>query len=74
MALSWILAALGVATVFFAGRRKWWAWPIGILAEILWVYYSIISEQYGFIVAAVAYFIVYYRNTRKWYKEKDAVE
>jgi len=73
MAWSWVLATLGVATVFFAGRRKWWAWPIGILAEILWVYYSIISEQYGFIVAAVAYFIVYYRNTRKWYKEKDAV-
>ena len=69
MAWSWVLAALGVTTVIIAGRKKWWAWPIGILTEALWVYYSIISEQYGFIVASFAYIIVYFRNTKIWYKD-----
>ena len=54
MLWSWILAAFGVTTMFFAGRMKWWAWPIGIFTEGMWIYYSIISEQYGFIVASLA--------------------
>lgn len=63
---SWVLAAFGIATMFFAGQRKWWAWAIGILTETLWIGYSIVTEQYGFIVAALAYMIVYFRNTMKW--------
>lgn len=66
---SWLLAALGIATMFFAGRKKWWAWPIGILTETLWVVYSIITEQYGFIVASMAYIVIYLKNTNSWYKE-----
>lgn len=65
---SWILAALGVTTMFFVGRNKWWAWSIGIFTELLWIIYSIITEQYGFIVASLAYIIVYFRNTISWRK------
>jgi hypothetical protein len=63
---SWVLAAFGIATVFFAGRNKWWAWTIGIFTETLWVAYSIVTDQYGFIVASFAYIAVYFRNTKAW--------
>lgn len=63
---SWVLAAFGIATMFFAGQRKWWAWCIGILTETMWIGYSIVTEQYGFIVAAIAYMIVYFKNTIQW--------
>ena len=63
---SWVLAAFGVATMFFAGQRKWWAWCIGLLTEALWIWYSIVTQQYGFIVAALAYMMVYFRNTILW--------
>lgn len=69
MLWSWILAAFGVTTMFFAGRMKWWAWPIGIFTEGMWIYYSIISEQYGFIVASLAYIVVYLKNTKTWYRK-----
>ena len=63
---SWVLAAFGIATVFFAGRNKWWSWTIGIFTETLWVAYSIVTEQYGFIVASFAYIAVYFKNTIRW--------
>jgi uncharacterized membrane protein len=63
---SWVLAAFGVATIFFAGRNKWWAWTIGIFTETLWVGYSLVTEQYGFIVASFAYIAVYFKNTVRW--------
>lgn len=68
---SWVLAALGITTMFFAGRKKWWAWPIGIITEILWVYYSYHTNQHGFIFASIVYILVYFKNTRHWYKEQD---
>jgi hypothetical protein len=63
---SWVLAAFGISTVFFAGRNKWWSWTIGIFTETLWVWYSIVTDQYGFIVASFAYIAVYFKNTIRW--------
>ena len=70
---SWVLAAFGIATMFFAGQRKWWAWTIGILTETMWIGYSIVTEQYGFIVAALAYMIVYFKNTVQWKRQTNEV-
>lgn len=70
---SWALAALGIATMFFAGRHKWWAWPIGITTEILWIVYSVITDQYGFIVASIAYIVIYIKNTHSWKNKPDTI-
>ena len=63
---SWLLAAMGITTIFFAGKKKWWAWIIGIVTETLWVYYSIVTKQYGFIIASLVYIAIYFKNTRAW--------
>ena len=68
---SWVLAAFGVATIFFAGRNKWWSWCIGIFTETLWVAYSLVTEQYGFIVASFAYIAVYFKNTLRWKRKAE---
>lgn len=60
------MAVFGIATIFYAGRNKWWAWTIGIFTETLWIIYSVVTEQYGFIVASFAYIAVYLKNTRAW--------
>jgi len=69
---SWVLAVFGIATIFFAGRNKWWAWTIGIFTETLWVGYSVVTEQYGFIFASFAYIAVYFRNTKAWRKNNNS--
>lgn len=61
---SWVLGALGVTGLLIAGNRVWWGWLINLANEVLWVVYAIVTEQYGFILMAIAYGLVYARN--KW--------
>lgn len=63
---SWLLTSVGVLGLFLAGRKLWWAWLIGLFAQILWFAYALTTKQYGFIVSAFAYGWVYARNARSW--------
>lgn len=67
---SWVLTAVGVTGLYLAGRKVWWAWFVGLGAQVLWIAYALVTEQYGFIVAAFAYGWVYAVNGRKWVLER----
>ena len=66
---SWILTIVGLTGFIFVGRKVWWAWYINIACQILWFAYAIVSEQYGFLVAALAYTVVFTRNAVSWTRE-----
>jgi hypothetical protein len=63
---SWVLALSGTAAIYFVGRKQIWGWLWLTFNECLWVFYALITKQYGFIFAAVAYSIVYIRSYRHW--------
>lgn len=65
---SWLLGIVGLAGFFLAGRRVWWAWYINIANQVLWVAYSIITDQLGFLVTSFVYAIVFVRNAYLWTK------
>ena len=69
---SWILTTVGLTGFFLAGRRVWWSWYINLACQGLWLAYALITEQYGFIVAAGAYSIVFTQNAVKWTREHRA--
>jgi nicotinamide riboside transporter PnuC len=64
---SWLLMFVGVTGLYFSGKQKWWGWLIGLLSEILWMIYAIVTEQYGFIIFALVYAIVFTKNAYSWY-------
>lgn len=66
---SWLLTAVGVTGLYFAGQRKAWAWLIGVGAQVLWLAYALTTTQYGFVVSAVAYGVVYARNAMEWMRQ-----
>ena len=66
---SWVLAVIGVIGIYFVGRKHRWAWLWLIFNECLWVVYAVITDQYGFILAAVAYTAVYIKSFLHWSKE-----
>lgn len=68
---SWILAAIGVTGIFFVGRKTIWGWLILFINECLWIAYAIVTKQYGFIVAAIAYMIVYIRSFLHWRRDDE---
>ena len=67
---SYVLAAIGVAGIFFVGRKTIWGWLILIFNEALWITYALITNQYGFILSAIAYGIVYIRSYIHWKREE----
>jgi hypothetical protein len=63
---SYLLATIGIFGLWAAGSKKAWGWLIGLGVQLLWMAYAIGSEQYGFILSALAYAIVYARNYDRW--------
>ena len=66
---SYILAVIGIAGIFFVGRKDNWGWWVLLFNEVLWIAYAIITQQYGFIFSAIAYAIIYIRSYVHWSKE-----
>jgi hypothetical protein len=66
---SYLLAAIGVTGIFFVGRKTIWGWLILCVNECLWIIYALTTDQYGFIIAAVAYGIVYIKSYLLWRRE-----
>lgn len=66
---SWVLSAVGLAGFFLAGRKVWWCWYVNIANQIIWLAYSLITHQYGFLVATAAYTVIFIQNAVKWTRE-----
>lgn len=63
---SWLLTAVGVTGLYFAGQKRPWAWLIGLGAQALWLAYAFRTGQWGFVLSALAYGAVYGRNAWLW--------
>ena len=68
---SWVLGFIGVTGIFFVGKKTIWGWGILLLNECIWIAYSLQTKQYGFIVMAIAYSIVYVKSYREWLNKND---
>lgn len=71
---SWVLMAVGVTGLYFAGQKKPWAWLVGLGAQFLWLAYALATDQYGFIVSCVVYGSVYLKNHLAWQRDAKASE
>ena len=66
---SWMLAIVGVAGIYFVGRKDKWGWYVLLFNECLWIAYAVTTKQYGFIASAIAYAAVYIKSYIHWSKE-----
>lgn len=69
MLWSFILMAFGVAGLYLAGKKNYWGWGLGLVAQALWASYAITTGQWGFLISAFVYGVVYARNFFKWAPE-----
>ena len=63
---SWVLAVIGVAGIYFVGKKTLWGWFVLLFNEVIWIVYATLTEQYGFIVSAIAYAAVYIKSYYSW--------
>ena len=69
---SYLLAAVGIVGIYIAGKKNYWGWFIGLMAQVLWIAYAIATQQWGFIASALAYGWLYLHNWLKWRTEHRA--
>jgi hypothetical protein len=67
---SWILTAIGVFGLWVSSTGRSWGFLVGLAAQVLWIAYALATDQYGFIVSAIAYAWVYSRNFKTWRKQE----
>lgn len=66
---SWIVTIVGVIGWYFVGKKYWWAWFIGLGAQVLWTIYATISQQPAFYISVILYTTIYGKNLWSWWKE-----
>jgi nicotinamide riboside transporter PnuC len=72
---SYLLAAVGILGLWLVGKKLKSGFIVGIVAQLLWVAYGLITHQYGFLITAAAYSVINFINLRKWSKpEKDTTQ
>ena len=64
---SYILATIGVTGLWIAATRPRIGWWFNIAAQSVWLIYAVTTQQWGFLVTAFAYAVVYARLLRKAY-------
>lgn len=63
---SYLLVGVGLVGFVVVGQKVWWGWFINFFCQFLWLAYAVISQQYGFIIGALVYMVVFGRNAYKW--------
>ena len=71
---SYLLAFIGVSGIFLVGRKTIWGWLILCVSECLWIVYALETKQYGFIVSALAYGVVYVKSYIGWRRDEVQVQ
>ena len=67
---SYLLAGLGVLSLYLTGKKLKSGWVVGLVNSGLWVIYGITTNQYGFIMSAVVFILVQYKNYVAWAREE----
>ena len=61
---SWLITIATLTGLWLAGSGKRWAWGFNAALQLLWVAYAIVTQQWGFLVAAPIYAAVFLRNMK----------
>lgn len=67
---SWSLTALGLVGLWLAGSKRRVGWVFGIAVQPVWIVFAIATHQYGFVLSAAMYGLVYARNWWRWHAEQ----
>ena len=66
--MTWILSATSIIGLWLMGNQSKWGPRLGLLNQILWVYFILSTKQYGLLPGVILYTIVHIRNILKWEK------
>lgn len=63
---SFALAGLGILQIYLTGKKLRIGWVVGIGTSVLWFVYGLATAQYGFLISAVVFGAIHWKNWRVW--------
>lgn len=68
---SWGLVSFGGTCLFLVSRKstRTIGWAGGMVVQVAWAIYGIVTRQWGFLASAFLYGAMYGKNLAAWRKE-----
>ena len=66
--MDWALSAISMLVIWLMGNKNKYAPLVGVLGQVLWIYYAWDIEQYGLLAGTIGYLVIHLRNSCKWLK------
>ena len=67
--LGWIAMVFSVTGTLFNAKKNIWCWLIWIVANCLWKYYAIATQQWSLLVLWIVFTIANIYAWKEWYKD-----
>lgn len=64
--LPYLLSAITIYSMLLAGNKKRGAWIWGLVNQLLWLVWIVLSSAWGLLPMNIALWVVYGRNYLKW--------
>ena len=64
--LPWVLSCITIYITILTGNKDKYAWLLGILNQVLWLVWIIVTKNWGLIPMNIALFVINIRNHFKW--------
>lgn len=68
------LDIIGLAGLWMLGKKIAGGWLFAIVTQAVWIFYSIATRQWGFLVPAIVKFAIYSRNYVMWLRKPERQE
>lgn len=72
--MQWILSICSVVMLWMMGNKYKYAPLIGIVVQVLWIFYAISLKQYGLLIGVITYMFVHMRNAYLWLRKGEQNE
>ena len=67
--LDWVFGTTSLITLYFIGKKKWWAWILSFVTAIGYIYINAHFGLYGLIPVNVIALWITAKNAWDWYHD-----
>jgi hypothetical protein len=71
--LPWLMSAVTLYMTFLQGKKTWVAWAVGLGNQVLWLWYALSTQTWGFLPLNLGLWYLYARNLIIWYDDEKAL-
>lgn len=71
--LPWFMSAITLYMTFLQGRKTWKAWAVGLVNQLLWLWFILTTQTWGLLPLNAGLWYLYARNLRIWYDDEKAL-